>query len=118
MYYLRLYIELLEEKKGKNNIWLFPGQKGQCLTDMGARLIATKIKKHLELPIKWHSFRRTMITARVKMECPLYISELLMNHAPSSVESKSYIKLNLEEKRDLYDKYFPFDFLLTDEVNI
>ena len=118
VYYLRSYIELLEEKKGKDNIWLFPGQKGSVLTDMGARLISSKISKHLDIKIKWHSFRRTMITARVKMECPLYISEMLMNHAPSSVESKSYIKLNLEEKREYYDRFFPFEFLLTDEVNV
>ena len=118
VYYLKLYVLLLEEKKGVENKWLFPGQKGSFLTDMGARQILPKLTKHLGFGIRWHSFRRTMITARVKMGCPLYISEMLMNHAPSSVESKSYIKLSLEEKRENYDKYFPYDFLFINEVNI
>ena len=118
IYYLKLYMQLLEEKKGPDNIWLFPGQKGSFLTDMGARLITTKLSKHLGFKIRWHSFRRSMITSRTKMGCPLYLSEMLMNHAPSSVEAKSYIKLTLEEKRDYYDQYFPYDFLLTDEVNV
>lgn len=42
------------------------------------------------------------------MGCPLWASDGLMNHKSSSVEGEYYIKLSIEEKRKLYDKYFPY----------
>ena len=56
----------------------------------------------------WHTFRRSRITEMSKMGCSTSISELLLNHIPSSVEGKHYIKLSVREKRKFYDKYDPY----------
>jgi len=100
--YLEKYLLYLNKEQG----WLFKGTKTH-LTTPGWR---NRCKKYYEEKYSlFHTFRRTMITRRIKdMNCDLLISEMLMNHAPSSVEGKHYLKLSIQEKREYYDKYFPY----------
>jgi len=100
--YLENYLLYL----GKNVGWLFPSSKGSHLTVSGMR---SRAKRYFgkEYSI-FHQFRRTKITKQMKMGCNPLISEVLMNHAPSTVEGQSYVKLTIHEKREYYDKYFPF----------
>ena len=57
---------------------------------------------------QFHKFRRSIITHRVKMGCPEWISEGLTNHKQTSTQKKYYIKLNDQEKYELYQKWFPY----------
>ena len=58
----------------------------------------------------FHKFRKTLISNRlIKMNCPLWISEGLTNHKISeSTQIKHYAKFTIEQKRGLYDDYFPY----------
>lgn len=106
--YLKNYILSLD----KNVEWLFPSSNSKTgtYTKMTSFFShKTRIEKALGFRFKIHSFRKTLITNRVlKMKCPLWISEGLVNHKSSSVEGEHYIKLSIEEKREQYDKYFPY----------
>lgn len=99
--YLERYINYL----GNKSIWLIPGSKKHLLSKS---FYNYTIHNYTNKYAKFHTFRRTMITNLVKNGCPLLISEMLMNHKASSVEGEHYIKLSIREKRDLYDKYFPY----------
>jgi integrase len=100
--YIKNYLYLLDDKSK----WLIPGAKEHLTTSAFYNTTKYNYPKKFA---RFHTFRRTLITNRVKkMGCPLWISEGLMNHAPSSVEGQSYIELELHEKRELYDKYFPY----------
>jgi len=102
--YLENYLLVL----GKKNGWLFPGRNNLPISKTGLRKYCNK---HYRVKYtKFHAFRRTLITRRMKDKgCDLLISEMLMNHAPSSVEGKHYVKLSIKEKREYYDKNFPFN---------
>lgn len=97
--YLEQYI------KYNDNIWLFPGRTSHY--QVGPFSVNVRLNYDKQ-NAKFHKFRRTLITERMKLNCPLWISEGLMNHKSSSVEGEHYIKLSVEEKRSLYDKYFPY----------
>ena len=73
-----------------------------------AGYIGRNISKELNIKFSWHYFRRTLITERIKMGCPEGLSEGLSNHMGKSVEWESYIKLNINERREKYDQYFPY----------
>jgi integrase/recombinase XerD len=99
--YLKKYLYMIKGDK-----WLVSGRE-KYLTPSGFR--STSKERYPKKFSKFHKYRKTLITNRVKkMECPLWISEGLMNHVPSSVEGRAYIKLSIPEKRELYDKYFPY----------
>jgi len=100
--YLENYLLYL----GKTAGWLFPSSKGKHLTVDGMRGRANRYFGY-EYSL-FHQFRRTKITKQMKMGCNPLISEVLMNHAPSSVEGQSYVKLSIDEKRDYFDQFFPF----------
>jgi len=99
--YLERYINYL----GNKSIWLFPGNNTHLLPKS---FYNYSINNYGNEYARFHTFRRTMITNLVKNNCPLLISEMLMNHKASSVEGEHYVKLSIKEKRDLYDKYFPY----------
>lgn len=92
--------------------FLFPGYKGKPISRDTTQKILDFVRKKMGFYFTWHFFRRSRITAMSKMGCPLIISEMLLNHAPSSVEGKSYIKLSIKEKKELYKKWNPYKKLL------
>lgn len=101
--YLEQYIKYI----GKNNIWLFSG-KIEYMYSGGLRdYVIRNYSKKYQL---FHKYRKTLISNRlIKMDCPLWISEGLTNHQISySTQIKHYAKFSIEQKRDLYDKYFPY----------
>jgi integrase len=87
----------------KKSIWLFPGTDGH-LTESG---LYTSFNKKYSIT-SFHAFRRTLITNYIKNGADLLISEMLMNHAPSSVEGEHYVKLSMKEKRVFFEKLFPY----------
>ena len=89
--------------------YLFSGQhKDRPLSHEATGKVCREIRNKCHIYFSWHYFRRSIITERMKLGCPLWVSEGLMNHAPSSVEAENYIKLEIEERRNLYDEYFPY----------
>lgn len=101
--YLEQYINYI----GKENIWLFPGRTTH-LTYGGFR---DYVKRNYDEKFRlFHKFRSTLISNRlIKTNCPLWISEGLENHKISnSTQIKHYAKFTIEQKRELYDKYFPY----------
>ena len=102
--YLEMYLTIL----GKGEVWLFPGRSKHYHYNSCHRYVKLNYGQNFS---NFHKFRKTLITNRVKMECPLWASEGLMNHKFSSVEGEYYIKLSLDEKRELFDKYFPYRFI-------
>ncbi|KKL23339.1 hypothetical protein LCGC14_2426380 [marine sediment metagenome] len=102
------YINEYLNERPKDSEWLFPGYMEKHLSKSKTDLIYTGISKKLGFHFSWHYFRRTRITEMAKMGCPQPISEGLMNHQASSVEGEFYIKLKINEKRDLYSKWDPF----------
>lgn len=99
--YLQKYLQFLNIKSG----WLFKGRTSHLQTISFYLYVKENYGQKYS---RFHTFRRTLITNRIKMGCPLLISEMLMNHKSSSVEGGHYLELSIKEKRDLYDKYFPY----------
>lgn len=101
--YLEQYIKYI----GKDCIWLFPGRTRHKYYRGFRGYVIKNFDKKYRL---FHKYRKTLISNRlIKMECPLWISEGLTNHKISdSTQVKHYAKFSIEQKRDLYDKYFPY----------
>lgn len=98
--YLKQYIVFLGEEK-----WLFPGRKSYY--KYGS--FRTQIRRNYPNKFrKTHSFRKSLITYRTNMGCPLYISEVLTNHTPSSTQGKNYIKKPIEIKRRDFNRWNPY----------
>jgi len=107
MMYLEHYIALLGTELG----YLFPGrEKGSHYAIQSWR---GQVKKYYSKFRKLHSFRRTLITRRLSMKCPLYVSLGLINHHSGIVQVENYWKLSINEKLALYDEYNPFTNLLS-----
>lgn len=102
------YVQEYIESCDKCDKWLFPGYCGNHLSRSATQDMVSTIRKGVDFHFTWHDFRRTLITELSKMGCSLEIRELLLNHAPSSVESKSYLKLSIKEKQSYYLQYFPY----------
>ena len=99
--FLDKYIRIVNRKTG----WLFPGKKDHLRYNHWHRQIR---KKYGTIYGKTHRFRKSIISYRVDIGCPLYVSEMLTNHQPTSVQGKYYIKKSFANKRQLYDKWFPY----------
>lgn len=104
--YLELYIHYLNKESG----FLFPGKNKINHLHPNAFYIYVK-KNYGHKYATFHKFRKSIITRRIKSECPLLISEMLMNHKSRSVEGNHYVKLTLSEKKELYDKWDPYKFI-------
>ena len=102
------YIEEYLESCSKCEKWLFPGYKEKALSRPQVQNLLVKIRNKLGFHFSWHYFRRTIISERMKLGCEKWLSEGLTNHAPSDVQSKSYIKLKFHERQAYYMKYFPY----------
>ena len=107
--YLEQYINYIEI----GNIWLFPGRTNHLSYGGFRNYVFDTHTMKMNYDRKYrrfHKFRTTLISNRlIKMECPLWISEGLTNHKISeSTQIKHYTKFTIEQKRDLYDKYFPY----------
>lgn len=101
--YLEQYIKYI----GKDNIWLFPGRTRHNYYGGFRGYVIKNFDDKYRL---FQKYRKTLISNRlIKMECPLWISEGLTNHKISdSTQIKHYAKFSIKQKRDLYDKYFPY----------
>jgi len=99
--YLERYINYL----GNKSIWLVPGNKKHLLSKS---FYNYTINNYGNKYAKFHTFRRTLITNYERNGCHQEVREMLMNHKASSVQGEHYVKLSIREKRDLYDKYFPY----------
>lgn len=99
--YLKRYIQYLNDKSE----WLFPGQKEYLNSSSFRDYVGIKYGKKYR---KFHKFRGTLITNYKKNGCSLDDREILMNHKPTSMQGGHYVKLSISERRDLYDKYFPY----------
>lgn len=100
--YLEFYMTHL-----KNTVWLFPGASTNHWQNSS---VSMYIVRHYPKYTQFHRFRKTIITNRVmKMQCPEWVSEGLTNHKVSGTTQRDhYIKISDQERRDLYDKYFPY----------
>jgi len=89
--------------------WLFPGQNGHQST-FRFHTFLSRLK--LPFPVHSHAFRRSLETYQIKgnSRTPLHFVEILSNHAISSVVMRHYAKITLEERRALYDQYFPPEY--------
>jgi len=96
----RTALKLGEYMMGIKGIWLFPSSQSRSGHAEYDQLRSQYGKMHV--------WRKSLITRRLDMGCPAHVSEMLVNHAPSSVEFKHYYKKDVSEKRDLYDRYYPY----------
>jgi integrase len=107
--YLKNYIFIL---KKNNEKWLFPTQKSRSfISGPGIEYFYRKIRKALGFHFSMHHFRHTMITNLKRNKCPQEYREGLLNHEPSTTQGKFYEHLSIAEKREIYDKYFPYSII-------
>lgn len=99
---LKIYLMTVDQTQP----WLFPGYKDYWT---GIYQVILKYEKVLGYNFHTHQFRHAIITRRYDMGIKPHESEKLMNHIPSTVEYKSYIRKNYRELRKLADKYNPYD---------
>jgi integrase len=101
--FLEKYIKYV----GKNSTWLFKGRS----THYSVNSWYGRVRKlYGDNFARSHSFRKTLITNRIKMGCTQLISEKLANHKSNTVEGEHYVKLSIPDRRKYYDKYFPYKF--------
>jgi len=106
--YLKNYILSLKSLN-KDGEWLFPNNRiTNYISFKRPYYLLNILKQKLSIDFSYKYFRKTIITERMKMGCPDWVSEGLTNHKGSSVQREYYIKLKISEKRELYDKYFPY----------
>lgn len=107
--FLEQYINYIR----KENLWLFPGRTNHLSYGGFRNYVFDTHTKKMNYDKKYrsfHKFRSTLISNRlIKMECPLWISEGLTNHQiTDSTQIKHYAKFTIKQKRDFYDKFFPY----------
>nr|MDO8110880.1 tyrosine-type recombinase/integrase [Candidatus Sigynarchaeota archaeon] len=100
---IRQYFTLLK----LNEEWLFPGFHGNEFMAY-PKYLFIDYSKIVGFDFNAHAFRRTIITKRFKMDCPINVSHLLANHAIEDIEFQHYIKLSIAERRALYDLWNPY----------
>lgn len=107
--YLDLYITITKRTSG----FLFNARSKGNNTHYSTRAFRKYCTENFPMKYsKFHRFRHTIITNRIKMGCELWISEGLTNHKISnSTQINHYIRLTNEELRNLYDKWFPYNFI-------
>jgi len=102
--YLKNYILTLNSRE-----WLFPNpSKDEHIGRAFAEYNYRKIRNALGFHFSMHYFRHSLITYLKVNKCPQDIREGLLNHVPTTTQGRSYEHLNTSEKRDLYDRYFPY----------
>lgn len=99
---------ILNRKHSSEFLFYSPRDPTKPMSHALAGYISRTTSKEMGVKFSWHYFRRTIITGRIKMGCSEGLSEGLANHIGKSVEWESYIKLNINERREQYDKYFPY----------
>lgn len=103
--YLEEYINRISGKE-----WLFPGLKGY-LSFGQANYIYKSIRKELEFKFSWNYFRETIDNERANMEIRQWQADGLMNRSSSYQSGKNFSNLELKKKREIYDKYYPYNDL-------
>lgn len=105
--YLENYMIPLQEKNQK---YLFPSpnKKESPISNYPIQYYYEKIRNILGFHFSMHHFRHSMITHLKRNGCSLEDREMLLNHTPSSVQGKHYEHDEIEEKRAVFDKYFPY----------
>jgi len=67
-------------------------------------------KLGIEKNITCHTFRRTLNTLRKKLKkCPNEYAKILLGHKVQDVNIESYTILDIEDQRNLYDEYNPYE---------
>jgi len=67
-------------------------------------------KLGIEKNITCHTFRKTINTLRKKLKkCPNEDAKILLGHKVQDVNIESYTILDIEDQRNLYDEYNPYD---------
>ena len=67
-------------------------------------------KLGIEKNITCHSFRKTLNTLRKKLKgCPNEYAKILLGHKVQDVNIESYTIFDIEDQRNLYDKYNPYE---------
>ena len=67
-------------------------------------------KLGIEKNITCHTFRRTINTLRKRLkECPNEDAKILLGHKVQDVNIEYYTIFDIEDKRNLYDKYSPYE---------
>jgi len=67
-----------------------------------------KMSNALNFKFSMHFFRHSLITHLKKNKCPRDEREMLLNHSASSTQARYYEHLTIHEKREIYDRYFPY----------
>jgi len=81
----------------------------------GARSFNLKLKYvrdrlGIKKNITCHTFRRTINTLRKKLKnCPNEYAKILLGHKVQDVNIESYTIFDIEDQRNLYDKYNPYN---------
>lgn len=79
--------------------------------DRAFNIILNKCCKRLGITkkITCHTFRRTINTYRKRMDCSLEDRKQLLGHKLKDVNVESYTFLDIQEHRNLYDKFNPYE---------
>ncbi|KKK40162.1 MAG: Tyrosine recombinase XerC [Candidatus Lokiarchaeum sp. GC14_75] len=105
--YLKNYI-ILCEKKGEK--WLFPSPHNnqKHIGINGVDYYYQQVRKALGFHFSMHYFRHSLINHLKRNGCSRDDREMLLNHVPSSTEGRHYEHDEIEQMREIYDKYFPY----------
>jgi len=99
------YVKGLE----KDSIWLFSGKNIYQRKSSYCRVVT---KQKFEFHFKTQFFRRSLLIFMIDVNyTPLFIAEMLMNHAITSKIKIHHDRLKIEDRRKYYDKYLPKEYL-------
>ncbi|MBN1969892.1 MAG: site-specific integrase [Candidatus Delongbacteria bacterium] len=102
------YLLYHENKYGKEEIWLFPGNKGNHISTRNLQKFLVSLD--FDFNVRTHKFRKTLSTYRQEIngiKTPTYVMETLSNHSISSIEHKHYAQYGIEDRLRDYDRYLP-----------
>jgi len=88
--------------------FLFPTQLQEYPSANWSQQKVNKIRKALGFHFTMHYFRHSLITYLKTNGCPADDRKMLLNHSMDDVQAEYYTHLSIEEKRAIYDKFFPY----------
>lgn len=88
--------------------WLFPSPCKQGRPVLGETIEDFIVRTRDDPSITTHTFRKSLNTLRAGMGCDLEIRKILLNHKVNDVNVTNYTMRTRKEKRDLYDKFYPY----------
>lgn len=88
--------------------FLFPTQLQEYPSANWSQQKVNKIRKALGFRFTMHYFRHSLITYLKTNGCPADDRKMLLNHSMDDVQAEYYTHLSIEEKRAIYDRFFPY----------